>query len=153
MPKFSKCCPKRIRSNFYSKTNVFQNSPMSHLSFGLFLQEILSPKTFKIAQSGHTGKHLFSHLRLWKLKKELGTLWRLNYLLWLDRFLVFSSVTRLGDFLDVGQLFKAKSLTFLGNFCKCVKVIHFSCEIIFGNFYRHLAIFFLPHWCSVESLK
>jgi len=45
----------------------------------------------------------------------------------------------LGDLLDFGQLFKAfcaainlpKSPTFLGNFCKGVKVYHFSNKIIF----------------------
>ena len=34
-----------------------------------------------------------------------------------------------------------KSSTFLGIFCKVVKIYHFSSEIMFGNFYRHLAIF------------
>ena len=62
---------------------------------------------------------------------------------------VVSSVTRLGDLLDFGQPFKAlatinlpKSPTFLGNFCKGVKIIHFYSEInfrqllkIFGDFY------------------
>ena len=50
------------------------------------------------------------------------------------------SVTRLGDLLDSGQLFKAfginvipKSPTFLGNFCKCVKICRFSSEIISGQ--------------------
>ena len=50
------------------------------------------------------------------------------------------SVTRLGDLLDFGQPLKpwatinlSKSPTFLGNFCKGVKVYHFSCEIIFGQ--------------------
>ena len=61
-----------------------------------------------------------------------------------------SSVTRLVDFLDFCQLLKplatinlSKSPTLLGNFCKGVKIYHFSCEIILGNFYRHLAIFSL----------
>ena len=51
-----------------------------------------------------------------------------------------SSVTRLGDFLDFGQLYKAfgkinlpKSPTFLGIFCKGVKIYHFSSEINFGQ--------------------
>ena len=48
-----------------------------------------------------------------------------------------ASVTRFGDLLDFGQPFKAfgnnKSPTFLGNFCKGVKIIHFSSEIIFGQ--------------------
>ena len=35
-----------------------------------------------------------------------------------------------------------KSPTFLGNYCKGVKIYHFSSEIILGIFYRHLAIFF-----------
>ena len=37
--------------------------------------------------------------------------------------------------------------TFLGNFCKGVKIYHFYSEIILGNFYRHLAIFIWSH-CS-----
>ena len=43
-----------------------------------------------------------------------------------------------------------KSPTFLGNFCKGVKIIHFSSEISFRQlFFRHLAIFFWSHckWC------
>ena len=50
------------------------------------------------------------------------------------------SVTRLGIFLHFWQLFKAlatinlpKSPTFLGNFCKGVKIFHFSSEINFGQ--------------------
>ena len=42
---------------------------------------------------------------------------------------LISSVTRLGDFLHFGQLYKAinltKSHTFLGNFCKGVKNLSF----------------------------
>ena len=51
------------------------------------------------------------------------------------------SVTRLDNLLEFGQFSKhlatiklAKSSTFLGIFCKGVKIIHFSGEIIFGNF-------------------
>ena len=63
---------------------------------------------------------------------------------------LISSVARLGDLYDFGQLFKAtinlpKSPTYLGNFCKGVKIYRFSSEIILGNFYRHLAIFFRSH--------
>ena len=50
------------------------------------------------------------------------------------------SVTRLGDLLDFGHILKLlatinlpKSPTFLGNFRKCVKINHFSREIIFGQ--------------------
>ena len=44
----------------------------------------------------------------------------------------------------------SKSLTFLGNFCKGVKIFQSSSEIILGNFYRHLAIFFCSH-CGPSS--
>ena len=46
----------------------------------------------------------------------------------------------------------SKSPTFLGNFCKGVKIFHFSIEIILGNFCRLLAIFFWSHWL-LGSLK
>ena len=47
----------------------------------------------------------------------------------------------LGKFLKpLATINLPKSPTFLGNFCKGVNIYHFSSEIIFGNFYRHLAI-------------
>ena len=53
---------------------------------------------------------------------------------------VGNSVTRLGDLLHLGNFLKplatinlAKSPTFLGNFCKGVKIYHFYSEIIFGQ--------------------
>ena len=75
------------------------------------------------------------------------------------------SVTRLADLLDFGPLLKPlatinlpKYLTLLGNFCKGVKMSHFSSEIIIGqllwtlgNFYGHLATFFLSHWMFATS--
>ena len=49
----------------------------------------------------------------------------------------------LGNFLKpLAAISLPKSPTVLGNFCKGVKICHFSSEIIFGHFYRHLAIFF-----------
>ena len=53
------------------------------------------------------------------------------------------NVTRLGDVLHFGQLFK--SLTFLGNFCKGVKIYHFSSEIIFGQLLWTFGDFFWSH--------
>ena len=54
-------------------------------------------------------------------------------------FVVRSNVTRLGDLLSLGKFLKPlatinlpKSLTFLCNFSKVVKIYHFSSEIIFG---------------------
>ena len=43
----------------------------------------------------------------------------------------------------VATIILSKSPTLVGNFCKGVKIIHFPIEIIFDNFYRHLAIFHL----------
>ena len=60
----------------------------------------------------------------------------------------YTSVTRLGDLLNFGQVLKPfatmnlpKSPPLLGNFCKDVKIYHFSTEKCLGNFCRHLAIF------------
>ena len=54
--------------------------------------------------------------------------------------LMLTSVTRLGNLLHFGQLFKdcetiilSKSPTLFGYICKGVKIIHFSSEIIFGQ--------------------
>ena len=41
-----------------------------------------------------------------------------------------------------------KSPTFLGNFCKGVKIYPFSSEISFGQLHTHLAIFFWSHWLN-----
>ena len=50
---------------------------------------------------------------------------------------IMTSVTRLCDLLDFGQLFNAlatinlpKSPTLLGNICKGIKIFHFSNEIV-----------------------
>ena len=63
---------------------------------------------------------------------------------------ITTSVTRLGNLLHFGQLFKASGNNYfaqivyiLGNYWKGVKIFDFSCEIIFGNFYKHLATFLL----------
>ena len=52
-----------------------------------------------------------------------------------------TSVTRLGNLLDFGHLFKAfgnlflpKSPTFSGNFCKGFKIFNLSSEIIWATF-------------------
>ena len=59
-------------------------------------------------------------------------------------------MTRLGDLLDFGQLFKAfgnnqfvKISHILGNFCKCVKIYNFSSEIIFMQLLLTFGDFFL----------
>ena len=67
-----------------------------------------------------------------------------------NRFGYVTSVTRLGDILDFGQLFKAFGnnylapiFPFLGNFCKGVKIIHFSIETIFGQLLQKFGNFYL----------
>ena len=54
---------------------------------------------------------------------------------------------------QIGQLFKAlatinlpKTCTFLGNFCKRVKIYHFPSEIIFGQLLSTFWDFFWSHW-------
>ena len=65
-------------------------------------------------------------------------------------FTVAASVTRLGDFLHFGQLLTPlatinlpKSPTFLGNFCKGVKIYHLSSEINFGQLLLTFGNFYL----------
>ena len=60
----------------------------------------------------------------------------------------------LGNFLKpLATINLPRFLTFLGNFCKGVKIYHFSGEIIFGSFYRHLAIFFWLHWPYLKKTE
>ena len=66
--------------------------------------------------------------------------------------LTVSSVTRLGDLWDFGQLFKAfgnNSIAqishILRQFFKVSKPIIFLVKSFLGKFYRHLAIFFWSH--------
>ena len=68
------------------------------------------------------------------------------------RMFIAFSVTRWGNLLNIGQLFKAcgkiflpKSSIFLGNFCKIAKIFYFASEIIFGQIFRHLATFYWSH--------
>ena len=74
------------------------------------------------------------------------------------------SVTRLGDLLHFGQLFKACVNNYFAQiahivrqFFKGVKIFHFSSEIILGNFFRHLATFYWSHcvtghWSTTTNL-
>ena len=71
-----------------------------------------------------------------------------------------ASVTRLGDLLDFGNFLKPlaiiilpKSPTLLGNFCKLVKIYHFSSLIIFGPLLQTFGDFFLVTLLSWEKLK
>ena len=75
------------------------------------------------------------------------------FMLWRMWTNVGSSVTRLGNLLDFGTLFKAfannylpKTPTFFSNFCKGAKSLIFLVKSFWGNFYRHLAIIFWSHW-------
>ena len=67
-------------------------------------------------------------------------------------------MTRLGDLMHFGQIFKpcgnhyfAQIAYIFIQFCKGFKNIHFSSEIIFGNFYTHLSTFYCwSHWQQNE---
>ena len=57
----------------------------------------------------------------------------------------------LGKFLKpLAAINLSKSTTFLGNFCKGVKIYHFFSEIILGNFYRHFTIFSGHTFCDAR---
>ena len=66
-------------------------------------------------------------------------------------------MTRLGVFCTLGNHSKLvvtiilpKSPTLLDNFCKDVKIIHLSSEIILGQLLFHLAIFIWSHWRGTD---
>ena len=67
------------------------------------------------------------------------------------------SVTRLGDLLHFGNFLKPlatinlpKLLTFLGTFCKGVKIYHFSSEINFGQLLQTFGDFFLVTLTAID---
>ena len=67
--------------------------------------------------------------------------------------LLGTSVTRMGNLLDFGQLFKPlatiywpKSPTFLGNSCEGVKIYHISSEIILRQLFWTFGDFLWSHW-------
>ena len=71
-----------------------------------------------------------------------------------------SSVTRLGDLLDFGQILQSlwQQLFCLNHphfkaIFKGVKIFHFSSEIIFRPFYRHLAIFYWSHYTAAHLIQ
>ena len=58
----------------------------------------------------------------------------------------------LGKFLKpLSTINLPKSPTFLGNFCKGVKIIHFSSEIIFGQLFLTFGNFFWSHWYQTTN--
>ena len=69
-------------------------------------------------------------------------------------------MTRLGDFLHFGQPFKASDNNYftqiahiVGIFCKGVKIIHFSCEIIFGQLLQTFGDFYLVTLIGSRIIK
>ena len=69
------------------------------------------------------------------------------------------SVTRLAIYLTLGKFLKplatinlAKSLTFLGNFCKGVKIINFTSEIILGQLLKTFDDFLLVTLSTIGNL-
>ena len=70
------------------------------------------------------------------------------------------SVTRLGDFLHFGQPFKAGGKiilpelpTLLDNFCRGVKIYHFSIEIILGQLLWTFGDFYLVTLVMGSTLR
>ena len=78
---------------------------------------------------------------------------------WLFIFIVFS-VTRLGNLLDFGNFSMCvatislpKSPTFLGNFCKGVKICNFSSEINFVQLLQTFGDFLLVTLIVLENMS
>ena len=70
-----------------------------------------------------------------------------SYAVWPDWAIYWN----LGNFLKLlATINLSKSPTFLGNFCKGVKIYQSSSEIIFRQLW-HLAIFFWSHWWQHSS--
>ena len=68
---------------------------------------------------------------------------------WPDRVIYWT----LGNFSKpVATIILPKSLTFLGNFCKDVKIFNFLVKLFLGNFYRLLATFYWSHWYGLKSI-
>ena len=87
-------------------------------------------------------------------RKPLTATIKLQWLEFVQLPMVVHSVTRLGDFYTLGNFLKPlatinypKSLTFLGNFCKYVKIYHFSWKSFLGNFIG-IWRFFSGHTCG-----
>ena len=76
--------------------------------------------------------------------KYLGTVWPDWAIYWTS-----------GNFLKpLATINLPKSHTFLGNFCKDVKIYHFLVKSFLGNFYWHLAIFLVTlvrYKCTIEN--
>ena len=76
-------------------------------------------------------------------KHESGSLWPDWAIYW-----------NLCNFLKPLATIKLPKLpTFLGNFCKGIKIYHFLVKSFLGNFYRYLAIFSWSHWFRSKGFK
>ena len=65
------------------------------------------------------------------------------------RFHILSSVwPDWAIYWTLATIILSKSPTFLGNFCKGIKIIYFLVKSYLGNFYWHWAIFIWSHWLS-----
>ena len=82
----------------------------------------------------------------------ISTVWRQYCLptVWPD-WMIFCTLGNHSK--PVATIILPKSPTLVGNFCKGVKIIHFSSGIILGNFYRHLEIFIWSHCQPMPSKK
>ena len=56
-------------------------------------------------------------------------------------------------FQSLGQPFLPKSSIHFKPFCKSVKIVHFTREILFGQLYRHLATFYWSHCVQARKRK
>ena len=95
-------------------------------------------------------------VRIFKIRhstENLATFWGTNsdcQAVWPDWAIYWT----LGKFLKpLATINLPKSPTFLGIFCKVVKIFHFPVKSFLGNFYRHWAIFFLVTMLPRDLLR
>ena len=112
----------------------------------------------------HSREWLSRRLFQWSRGRGDTSLWRDQWVtlvllpLWPSGLQMTAiSVTRLGDLLHFGNFLKPlatinlpKLLTFLGTFCKGVKIYHFSSEINFGQLLQTFGDFFLVTLTAID---
>ena len=96
-------------------------------------------------------------------RRRWTALWKINFKT-MDASIVLSSRTVQPEWPDwtiywtlgifsrpLAAISLPKSSTFLGNFCKGVKIFNFLVKFSLGNFYRHLATFYWSH-CAAHRV-
>ena len=149
-PSFAKMAQKVATGVFTEKVSKIQ---------AIFERKTAAITFQKIAQSGHTAPFIaFTFLRYLHLNPPISIIGSLVQFaaLFLSAAYLKCSVTRSGDFWTLCKFLKPLATinlpnlpTFLGNFCKGVKIYHFCIEIIFRQLLQTLGDFLWSHCQNV----